>query len=94
MEPALDPAGGVTGFVVKPVVTPAGAPETDSVTGELKLLSEVTVTVAEPGEGAPCTTDKVGVESPTEKLPADSVKAHPCPGFTLKLPPEYPVPPA
>jgi len=45
MEPS---AGGVTEFWLNDVVTPAGAPETERLTGELKALIEVTVMTEEP----------------------------------------------
>jgi hypothetical protein len=75
MEVLLAPAGGVMGLIEKPVVTPAGAPATDSVTGELKLLSEVTVTVSTIAAGVPCGVENVPTESPIEKSPAYSMKA-------------------
>jgi hypothetical protein len=37
-DAALPPSGGVTGLVAKPTIAPLGKPETDKVTGELKLM--------------------------------------------------------
>lgn len=44
----MPPEGGVTGLTLKLVVTPVGAPETDSVIGELKPCREVMVIVEVP----------------------------------------------
>jgi len=45
---AVPPTGGVIGLMLKLVVTPVGAPETDKVTAELKPSTEVTVMVDVP----------------------------------------------
>lgn len=48
VEVALSPAGGITGFVLKMAVTPAGSVGTASVTGELKPPMDCTVTMTVP----------------------------------------------
>ncbi len=66
------PDGGVTGFEENDVLTPEGAPESDSVAAELKPFIDVIVMVEVPE--LPCSIDREFGEADMEKSGVGTVR--------------------
>jgi len=73
VEVAVPPGAGVTGLSLNDPPTPL-TPEIESVTGDAKLLRELTVTPRLAEE--PWTMTRLEDVSPMEKSPEYSIKAH------------------
>jgi hypothetical protein len=85
LDDAVPSGAGVIGLLLN---EPPAVPDAERVTGDAKLLNDVTVTSTLPDE--PCTKIRFWGASPIEKSPKYSIKAQ---EFAWHSPSAYPHPP-